>query len=117
MHMTPPEQLVLSFIFPENVCEWFDIRDVQRDDQTISIPFEEKDIPPLPEDCENRTILAKKFHAITIRDFPIRGRQTFLVFRRRYWKGEGHTEYLKRALPLTFPGTKREQEFANFVKE
>jgi len=115
--MTPPEPLVRSFIFPENVCEGCDIRDVQRDDQTISIPFEEKDIPPLPEDWENRTILAKKFHAITLREFPIRGWQTFLVFRRRYGKGEGHTEYLKRALPRTVPGTKREQEDANVLKE
>ena len=66
---------------------------------------------------EGKKILARKFHEITITDFPIRGRRTLLTFRRRYWKIEGEEKYLKRDIKLVFPGTQLELEFANFLKE
>ena len=76
--------------------------------------MEEKDNPPIKE---NQKIIARKFHDITITDFPLRGRRTLLTFRRRYWKIEGQKEYLKRDIPLAFPGTQLEKEFADFLKE
>ncbi|MCZ6800365.1 MAG: hypothetical protein O7F12_07760 [Nitrospirae bacterium] len=49
----------------------------------------EKDLPPLS--TPHQKIVAKKFHDITITDFPLRGKRTLLTFRRRYWKLEGQT--------------------------
>ncbi len=108
------QQKVLEFIFPKGVFEWFYLADAIIDGEDISITLEEKDNPPIKE---NQRIIARKFHEITITDFPIRGRRTLLTFRRRYWKIEGQKEYLKRDIPLTFPGTQLETEFADFLKE
>ena len=76
--------------------------------------MEEKDDPPITGD---QKVIARKFHDITITDFPIRGRRTLLTFRRRYWKIEGQEKYLKREIALSFPGTQLEKEFADFLKE
>jgi hypothetical protein len=105
---------VLELIFPQGIFEWFDITDGTRDEEDIRITLEEKDNPPI---TPNQKIIARKFHDITITDFPIRGHRTLLTFRRRYWKIEGQKEYLKRDIPLTFPGTQLATEFAHFLKE
>jgi hypothetical protein len=108
------QQKALELIFPKGVFKWFDLADAEVDGEDVRITLEEKDNPPI---TEKQKITARKFHNITITDFPIRGRRSLLTFRRRYWKIEGQKEYLKRAIPLTFPGTQLEKEFADFLKE
>jgi hypothetical protein len=108
------QQKVLELIFPKGVFEWFDLADAIVDGEDLKIILEEKDNPPIGL---NQKVIARKFHDITITDFPIRGRRSLLTFRRRYWKIEGQKEYLKRDIPLTFPGTQLEKEFADFLKE
>ena len=105
---------VLELIFPQGIFEWFDITDGTRDQEDIRITLEEKDNPPIKP---GQKIIARKFHEITITDFPIRGHRTLLTFRRRYWKIEGQKEYLKRDILLAFPGTQLATEFAHFLKE
>ncbi|MFH1362196.1 MAG: hypothetical protein ABIH69_06045, partial [bacterium] len=109
---------ILELIFPKGTFEWFEITDGKRDedDKPTHITLTEKDIPPLTEENKNKKILARKFYNITITDFPLRGRQTLLTFRGRYWKLEGQDEYLKRDIKLAFAGTQLEQEFALFLK-
>lgn len=109
---------VFDLIFPKGIFEWFEIKQGQRlqNDTVNSITFEEKDLPPLTEEMKGKKIIARKFHEITITDFPLRGRRTLITFRRRYWKIEGETKYLKRDIKLAFPGTQLELEFANFLK-
>lgn len=106
---------ILELIFPKGVFDWFDLKSGIRDDNNIRIVFEEKDNPPLIN--KNQKIIARKFHDITITDFPLRGKRTLLTFRRRYWKVEGQKDYLKRNISLSFPGTQLEQEFAIFLKD
>lgn len=108
---------VFDLVFPKGISLWFDIVKAESDEKSVTITFEEKDIPPLDEEDNNATIVARKFHDITVSDFPLRGRETLLIFRRRYWKVEGRKEYLKRDLNLTFPGTQLETEFALFLKD
>jgi len=106
------EQKALEIIFPEGIFEWFELTESRSDEQNLYFTLEEKDIPPT-----DKLILARKFHNITITDFPIRGKRTLLTFRRRYWKVEGQKEYMKRDLKLDFPGTQLEKEFALFLKD
>lgn len=108
---------VFELIFPKGTFEWFEITDGKRDGEETYITLTEKDIPPLTKDNQNKKIISRKFHDITVTDFPLRGRRTLLTFRRRYWKLEGRKEYLKRDIKLMFPGTQLEQEFAAFLKE
>jgi hypothetical protein len=105
---------IFELIFPKGVFEWFELKEGTSDENNARIVFEEKDIPPIKE---NQKIIARKFHEITITDFPLRGKRTLLTFRRRYWKVEGQKEYLKRDLKLSFPGTQLEKEFADFLKD
>ncbi len=109
------QQKVLEIFFPKGVFEWFDLVDgTIIDDDNIKVTLQEKDISPVDE---IQKIIARKFHDITITDFPIRGRRTLLTFRRRYWKIERQKEYLKRDIQLSFLGTQLEKEFADFLKE
>jgi len=105
---------IFELIFPKGVFEWFDLKEGTSDENNACIVFEEKDNPPI---TENQQIIARKFHEITITDFPLRGKRTLLTFRRRYWKIAGQKKYLKRDLKLAFPGTQLEKEFADFLKE
>jgi len=111
------QQKVLEIFFPKGVFEWFDLVGGETDEENIRITLEEKDIPPTTKEGKDLKIIARKFHDITITDFPIRGKRTLLTFRRRYWKIEGQIEYLKRDIQLAFPGTQLESEFADFLKE
>jgi hypothetical protein len=108
---------VFELIFPKDIFEWFELTDGESDETTTRITFVEKDIPPLTPDHQNKKIIARKFHDITVSDFPLRGKRVLLTFRRRYWKIEGQKEYLKRDIQLTFPGTQLEKKFAIFLKE
>ena len=108
------QQKILELIFPKGIFDWFTLTDGTIDDEDIQITLEEKDNPPITGD---QKVIARRFHCITITDFPIRGRRTLLTFRRRYWKIEGQNEYLKRDIALSFPGTQLEKEFADFLKE
>lgn len=111
------QQKVLEIFFPKGVFEWFNLVDGTVDNEDIKITLEEKDIPPVSKENKNQKIIVRKFHDITITDFPIRGKRTLLTFRRRYWKIEGQKKYLKRDIQLSFLGTQLEKEFANFLKE
>ena len=108
------QQKILELIFPKGIFDLFILTSGTIDDEDIKITLEEKDDPPI---TGSQKVIARKFHDITITDFPIRGRRTLLTFRRRYWKIEGQKEYLKRKINLSFPGTQLEKEFADFLKE
>ena len=99
------EQKLLEVVFPPGTFEWFDLTAGTADEQNIYFTLVEKDIPPT-----DQRITARKFHDITITDFPIRGKRTLLTFRRRYWKVAGQKTLLKRDIPLVFPGTQLETE-------
>ncbi len=77
---------ILELIFPKGTFEWFEITDGRSDEKNTCITLTEKDIPPLTEENKDQKIIAKKWHDITVTDFPLRGKRTLLTFRRRYWK-------------------------------
>jgi len=105
---------MFELIFPQGLFDWFELTDGRSDEQQVYFTLTEKDLPPISN--PDLKIVARKFHDVTITDFPLRGKRTRLTFRRRYWKLEGQAEYLKRDIPLCFPGTQLEQAFAAFLK-
>ncbi len=89
--MTTPqskEEAFLSLVLPKGILNWFDITGSSADEETV-----------------------------TVTDFPIRGRQARLTFRRRYWKDPCAKKLIANNIDLTFPGTKLEREFADFLKD
>ena len=115
--MSFSEKEVLKLFFPVGVFEWFDVIGGAMNEVDCHIVLQEKNEPPIPKNCDLNKIIPKGFTEITITDFPIRGRRGLITFKRRYWQIEGQNEYLKRDIKLCFPGTKLEQEFADFLKE
>lgn len=107
---------IFELVFPKGMFEWFEVTRGASDAENAYITIEEKDLPPLSDQNKHNKIVARKFHDITIKDFPLRGKRTLLTVRRRYWQMEGQREYLWRDLKLCFPGTRLEQEFADFLK-
>lgn len=111
------EKKILELFLPEGILEWFNIAGGDKNENDLRIILEEKNTPPLREELKDKKIISKGFKEITITDFPVRGRRTWLTFRRRYWQVEGQKELLKRNIQLNFPGTQLEKEFADFLKE
>jgi hypothetical protein len=105
---------MFELIFPQGLFDWFELTGGRSDEQQVYFTLTEKDIPPLSNPPQ--TIVARKFHDVTMTDFPLRGKRTRLTVRRRYWKLEGQAEYLKRDLSLCCPGTHLEKAFADFLK-
>lgn len=114
MHTTDT-LLMLSFFLPEGALQYFDLVQGEKSSETIHLFLEEKNVPPLEERHSGQQVLSKGFQEITVTDFPARGRNVALTFRRRRWQvGD---ELLKRDIRLTAPGTQLEREFADFLKE
>lgn len=111
-------QEFLSIFLPEGVLEWFDIKHIDQNKQRIQITFEERNIiPPFPKAHQGKRVISKGFKDIFVDDFPIRGKKTQLLFRRRVWQIEGEKTLLKRNIDLSAPGTSLEKGFAAFLKE
>jgi hypothetical protein len=114
--MSDPAEDAFSLFLPEGVLQWFDVVSSAKTAGTLRIVFEEKNIPPITEDIRGRHIESKGFKDITVDDFPVRGRKTTFIFRRRYWKVDGQDTLLKRDIRLVWEGTQLEKEFASFLK-
>lgn len=117
--MTPSVSInvsVLALFLPAGTLEWFEIVEGTHTGDGIKLVLEEKNVPPLLPEHEGKQVHSKGFYDITITDFPIRGKRTSLVFRRRRWSVEGVRELLKRDIQLCAPGTQLETEFASFLK-
>jgi hypothetical protein len=115
--MPDPDEIAFSLFLPEGVLEWFHVVSSVKTQETLQIVFEEKNHPPLTEEAHGKHIESKGFKDITVDDFPVRGRKTTLIFRRRVWKVEGLEKLLKRDIQLVWEGTQLEKEFALFLKE
>ena len=115
--MNEKEREVLAFFLPEDTLEWFALIEATKTDKKIRIILEEKNIPPITERERGKRIISKGLKDILVDDYPIRGRKTELIFRRRYWQVEDSEKLLKRNIQLCAEGTQLEKEFANFLKE
>ena len=107
------EEAFLSLVLPKGILNWFDITSSSADEETVCVTLVEKNNPPK----RNGKLLFKGFKTFTVTDFPIRGRQARLTFRRRYWKDPRAKKLIANNIDLTFPGTKLEREFADFLKD
>jgi hypothetical protein len=108
---------ILSVFLPEGVLDYFDCLNARVVDNVIMVRLQEKEcVPEIPKEHYGKKIVSKGFRDISVEDFPVRGKKVNLLVRRRIWKIEGVKELLKRDLPITFPNTKLQKEFAVFLK-
>jgi len=108
----------LEVFLPEGILEWFEIKEIEKDEKVVRIIFEEKNIvPPIPSEHVGKRVVSKGFSKLVVDDFGVRGKKCELIFMRRSWEIEDSRHLLKRDIQICFPGTKLEKEFASFLKE
>ncbi len=109
---------MLEFFLPKGLLDYFKIINVRRLENSIIVRLEEnEDVPEIPKEHRGKKVISKGFKDFLVEDFPVRGNKVTLELRRRVWKIEGVTNLLKRDIPVTFPNTKLQKEFALFLKD
>ncbi len=61
----------MNWFFPREIYKLFRIKDWQSNEDSVTIAFEEKDIPPLDDSNRDKKVIARQFHDITVSDFPL----------------------------------------------
>lgn len=78
------EKTVLSLFLPEGILEYFDVTSVEKMEESYTISLAEKHLHPF--EYAGQYLSSKGyFEAITVSDFPIRGKACYLKVRRRRW--------------------------------
>lgn len=125
---------ILGFFLPEWILDYFDCNSVEKLDWILNIKLTEKNnLNNLIETSnlsKNQKIVSKWFKDFLVDDFPVRWRRVRLKLKRRVWQIQeldstklSNKEYkpvwwlIKRDIPITFPNTKLNKEFADFLKD
>lgn len=107
---------LVKLLIPEGVLQFFEIVQVDEKEDSVILYLEERNIPP--KEYKGKKLTSKGFYeAITVQDFPLRGRPTELKIRRRRWLVEESGDIVSRDWDLVAKGTRMTQEFASFLKE
>ncbi|MBI4975772.1 hypothetical protein HZC20_03775, partial [Candidatus Peregrinibacteria bacterium] len=52
----------LEVFLPEVILEWFEIKEIEKDEKVVRIIFEEKNIvPPIPSEYAGKRVISKGF--------------------------------------------------------
>lgn len=108
--------IMQSFLPPE-VVELFEI--VKIDDNPsqwrMDIYLDEQKV--IPQQLRDTPVIAYGFvDAVTIQDFPIRGKRVYLHLRRRKWLNKADNSINTTHFDITYPGTQLTQELVAFLK-
>jgi len=125
--VTSEEQEFIGYFLPPGTLEYFNIKDFQIEegkekymgiygfDDQYKIILEEKQIlPNHPSIYKGKHLRTKGYSEKVIEDFPIRGRKTSLIFRRRKWQVEGEEGIIMRSIEISAEGVKYTKEFSFF---
>lgn len=113
------EHDLLWAILPDGLEEYFDLERFEKSPSRFRIILIEKNTIPdeLTKKYHKKKVANTIIKPFTVDYFPIKGRKTEIILKRRLWKFEGIDKLLKRNIDLCAEGTKLEKEFANFLKE
>ncbi|WP_378186667.1 transposase [Aquimarina sp. W85] len=100
---------------PELLITHFDIINHEVEKDILHLHFEEK--ADIPEGFSSRIVISHGFHkAITIQDFPIRGKKVYLYIKRRGWLDKTSKQVVQRDWGLVAQGTRMTVEFTASLK-
>ena len=109
---------LLREILPEVLIDNFDVVSFEKSDSRFDIYLDEKKVQ-MREDKKNSSIISYGFGDYrVIKDFPIRGRSTYLHVRKRKWLDKETGEIFSYQWDLdVHDGTQLNAEFVSFFKE
>ena len=109
------EQTGWELLLPEGVLDYFEVKSVNQPEDGYEIELEER--PLKPDEFVDERLTSKGFvDAVTLGDFPIRGKAYFLKVKRRRWLNELTNQVVSRDWDLVANGTRMTKEFATFLK-
>lgn len=114
------EKGLISLLVPDDILEHFEYEKLEELSGVIRIHLVEKQDP----NHYPKSILGKGarslngfMNPVEIQTFPTKGKEIFLVLKRRRWKLEGRTESYFNNYSFTEKGMKATKEFGAFLKE
>lgn len=108
------ETNLLQFILPEELLEYFELSDAQKNSNSYTFYLSEKNIHP--QEYTGQKLQSKGFFdEETVRDFPLRGKACFLKIKRRKWMNKETGKIGYRNWELVVTGTRMTKEFAVFL--
>lgn len=108
---------IMQSFLPREVVELFEIVDIddQPSEGRIDIYLDERKI--VPGHIQNSNVISYGFvEAVTIQDFPIRGKRVYLHLRRRKWLNKSDNTIHTTPFDITYPGTQLTEELVSFLK-
>jgi len=106
---------VLSLLLPGGMLDYFSVIKTETNKDYYTIYLEEHNAPP-SEYSASKLVSKGFYEAVTIQDFPLRGKACYLNVRRRRWTNEDTGDIVSRDWDLVAKGTRMTQEFASFLK-
>lgn len=109
------EKELIGLLLPEGIIDGFDIVKVEKSKEGLTLHLDEKHDPSLVG-REEKLISKGFYEAVTVQDFPIRGKACYLKVRRRRWTVESTGEIISNDWNTVAKGTRMTKEFASFLK-
>jgi hypothetical protein len=104
-----------QFVLPQGILDYFILKGVTQTTKELHIFLEEENL--VPDEYKSNKLTSKGFlDEIKVQDFPIRGKEVYLLIKRRRWYNEDTGAIVCRNWELVAQGTRMTKEFAIFLK-
>jgi hypothetical protein len=112
--MISSEDLLRAFL-PEWLFDYFDVVNLEQRAESLHVHLDEKKV--IPNQFASRRLISHGFdEAVSIQDFPIKGKAVYLHLRRRRWLDVNTNEILSQKFDIAHQGTRLTKEFVSFLK-
>jgi len=109
------EKELARILLPEGTLDYFEVTSVSQTEEGYTINLLEQEIHPI--EFSGDDLISKGFvEEVTIKDFPIRGKASFLKVKRRRWLNKTRGKIVHRDWELVAKGTRMTTGFASFLK-
>jgi len=108
------EELIKLF-FPEELIEKFEVVSYEKTKKGYVFFLDEMN--NTPDGYTQEELKSKGFHeAVTVTDFPLRGKSCKYKIRRRKWLVKADNKIISKTYKIYATGTRKTEEFADFLK-
>jgi len=109
------EELLRTFL-PAWLFDYFEVVQLEDRADSLHVHLDGKKI--VPKEFSTRRLISHGFDdAVTVQDFPIKGKAVYLHLRRRRWLDVNTNEIISQRFEITHQGTRLTKEFVAFLKE
>ncbi|MFH0864653.1 MAG: hypothetical protein V1904_00555 [Bacteroidota bacterium] len=109
-------QNYLRLIAPEDILKSFELIEIKESSACNELYFEEKEELIPPELNGQDAVLDGYCNPLSLLSFPLKGKTTYLVLKRRRWKPKGGGSHYSNEYYFNHPNIKATKEFAAFLK-